>query len=284
VSFRGVDVRQANTDWLVIRALLLDSAGAKVTTGTASLYLYEIQQDVSLKSFDFYDKMFKTTALIEETLLLKHQRGNGTVRDTGIWSAGFSTVAEDESSNSSSSWSSSSSSQSVSTSSSSDTVSSSSTSSLSTSSLSSSSHSVSTSSTTSVSSSSSSTSSLSSSSHSLSDSSPADETPFTVGNIYIAMVNHSSASPPWQAREFQYGETQGDGLVAIADAVLLRNWFSVGQEVPDRCLLQAARFIRNKFSLTARVGFVTVYEEDGVTIAYQKPITTDAAAIPIVEG
>ena len=284
MSFRGVDVRQANTNWLVIRALLLDAAGAKVTTGDASLYLYELQADGSLKSFDFYDKAFKTTALIEETQLLKHQRGNGTIRDTGIWTAGFSTQLVDESSNSSSTQSSTSTSQSVSTSSSSDTVSSLSTSTLSSSTLSSSSHSVSTSSTTSVSSSSSSTSTESSSSQSLSESSPADETPFTVGNIYIAEINHASASPPWQAREFQWGETEGDGLAEIGEAVLIRNWLTITKEIPERSLLQAARFLRNKFSTTANPGKVRVYKEDDVTPAYDKPITTDPAADPIVEG
>ena len=98
------------------------------------------------------------------------------------------------------------------------------------------------------------------------------------------MVNHASADPPWQAREFQWGETEGDGLAEIGEAVLLRNWETIAKFIPERCLLQAGRFIRNKFSTTVVPGFVAVYAEDGVTIAYLKPITTDPAADPIVQG
>ena len=149
MGFRGIDVRQSG-DRLLLRALLLDSAGAKVTTGSADLYLYELQSDGSLKSFDFRDKSFKTGTLIWETQALTHQTGNAGATNTGVWTAAVEVEPELDSESS----------QSV--------------------------------------------SALSS------ESSPADETPFTPGNIYLALVNHSSASPPWQGREFQYGHDQGD--------------------------------------------------------------------------
>jgi hypothetical protein len=118
-----------------------------------------------------------------------------------------------------------------------------------------------------------------------SESSPAGETEFTTGNIYIAVVHHASASPPWQAREFQWGETEGDGLKEIADSVLTRDWTDIEDaRIVERCLLQAARFIRNKFSTTASPGNVTVYKEDDSTVAFTKSVTTDPAAEPIVVG
>lgn len=282
-------MRQSNTDWLIVRAFLLDASGDKVTTGSALLYLYELQSDGSLKTYDFYDKAFKTTVVNEEWLALTHRKGNGGTRDTGLWTAGFQVRREEESSSLSTSSQSTSTSTSLSTSSSTSTSTSLSSSSLSTLSSSSTSTSMSSSSSTSTSLSSSSSSSTSSSSgssssQSMSESSPADETEFTVGNIYIAVINHSSASPPWQAREFQWGEQQGDGLDAIADRVLNRDWTQLAEEVKSRTLLQAARFLRNKFSTTANPGNVTVYEEDDATEAYRKTVVTDAAAVPIVQG
>ena len=52
----------------------------------------------------------------------------------------------------------------------------------------------------------------------------------------------------------------------------------------SRSLLNAARFIRNKFSTTANPGSVTIYKEDDTAEAYQKTITTDSDADPIVVG
>lgn len=227
MGFRGIDIRQTG-DRIVVRALLLDSGGDKVVSGSALLYLYELQADGSLRSFDFRDKTFKTTVLAQETLALAHQTGNGGATNTGLWTGAFQIDRELDSSSSRGS-------------------------------------------------------SQSSNSFS-SESSLNDESEFTEGNIYLALINHSSASPPWQGREFQYGELEGDGYAALAEAVLLRDWEAILDSIPSRCLLQAARMIRNKFSTSDNPGFVTVYEEDDVTEAYQKPITTDPAAEPIVEG
>lgn len=68
-----------------------------------------------------------------------------------------------------------------------------------------------------------------------------------------------------------------------ADALLKRDWTGVTGEAA-RSVLNALRFIRNKFSTQDNPGFVTVYKEDDTTEAYQKPLTTDASAEPIVEG
>ena len=70
----------------------------------------------------------------------------------------------------------------------------------------------------------------------------------------------------------------------IAKAALLYDWESLesGDVVPDFCSLQAQRFLRNEWNTTAVSGKVSIYEEDGSTIAWQRTIDTDAAADPIV--
>lgn len=129
MGFKGVDSRQSG-DRIVFRASLKDSSGVKVTTGTASLYLYEVQSDGTLKSYDFSSNTFKTTALTTETQALTHRTGNNSTTNTGIWTYALATVSG-----------------------------------------------------------------------------------FTRGNVYIAVVSHSSASPAQQEREFQYGEGEGDFTV-----------------------------------------------------------------------
>lgn len=91
MSFQGVDVR-ATTDRLLFRALLLDSVGAKVTTGTTTLRLYELQSTGTLKSYDFNDNTFKTTALTTPTLAMSHRQGNNATFDTGLWTIALATL------------------------------------------------------------------------------------------------------------------------------------------------------------------------------------------------
>lgn len=68
-----------------------------------------------------------------------------------------------------------------------------------------------------------------------------------------------------------------------ADALLKRDWTAITGEA-SRSVLNALRFIRNKFSTTAHANKVTIYKEDDTSEAYQKDVTTDATADPIVEG
>jgi hypothetical protein len=70
---------------------------------------------------------------------------------------------------------------------------------------------------------------------------------------------------------------------ANADALLKRDWTVVSGEA-SRSVMNALRFIRNKFSTTAHAGQVTVYKEDDVTEAFTKTVTTDPTAGVIVEG
>jgi hypothetical protein len=66
---------------------------------------------------------------------------------------------------------------------------------------------------------------------------------------------------------------------AIADGVLLRDWTAIIASVPNRCLLNAARFLRNKWSVLA--GVLTVTKEDDTTTAWDGVVTGNPTADPI---
>lgn len=84
-GFKGVDIRQTNGSGVVYRSFFQDSAGNIVPSGAATLFLYELQQDGSLKSYDWYDHTFKTGALTVETASMAQQKGNNSTRDTGLY-------------------------------------------------------------------------------------------------------------------------------------------------------------------------------------------------------
>jgi hypothetical protein len=66
----------------------------------------------------------------------------------------------------------------------------------------------------------------------------------------------------------------------VADGVLLRDWTQILASVPARCLLNAARFLRNKWTLSTSA--LSVKEEDDTTEAWAATVSTDPAAEPIV--
>jgi hypothetical protein len=90
-DFKGIDVRATGAR-LVFRASLKDATGAKLTSGTTTLRLYELQDDGTLKSYDFNDNTFKTTALTTATLSMTHRQGNNSTHDTGFWTATLATL------------------------------------------------------------------------------------------------------------------------------------------------------------------------------------------------
>lgn len=126
---KGIDVRQTSGQ-LVFRSSLKDATGAKLATGTTTLSLYEVQDDGTLKSYDFTTNTFKTTALTTETQAMTHRTGNNGTTNTGIWTVALATLSG-----------------------------------------------------------------------------------FTAGGVYIAVVSNTSASPPQQEREFQFGSAEGDMVV-----------------------------------------------------------------------
>jgi hypothetical protein len=135
MSFRGIDIRSSG-DRVIVRAFLLDSANAIVTAAGATLRLYEVQSDGSLKSYDFSSNTFKTTGLTTETASLTHRQGNNNTTNTGVHTYALTTVSG-----------------------------------------------------------------------------------FTRGNVYLAVVDHASAVPTRQVREFQYGEGEGDFTVDASGQV-----------------------------------------------------------------
>lgn len=132
MATQGIDVRQS-TGRLIFRVLLLDGSGTVVTTGTTNLRIYELQDDGTLKSYDFNDNTFKTTALTTEHQTMTHRTGNNGTRNTGLWTSTLTTL-----------------------------------------------------------------------------------TGFTAGTIYLVEVENSNASPAIQAREFQFGNAEGDLTVTSA--------------------------------------------------------------------
>lgn len=90
-GFKGIDVRQT-ANQLIFDGFLQDSSGALVTSGTTTVKLYEVQSDATIKSYDFNDNTFKTTALTTPTLALTHRTGNNATTNTGYWSAALSTL------------------------------------------------------------------------------------------------------------------------------------------------------------------------------------------------
>lgn len=91
MGYRGVDVRQSG-DRIIFRASLKDSSNAILSTGTTSLYIFELQSDGSLKSYDFNDNTFKSTALTTANIGMTHQTGNNATYSTGIWTYALTTV------------------------------------------------------------------------------------------------------------------------------------------------------------------------------------------------
>lgn len=66
---------------------------------------------------------------------------------------------------------------------------------------------------------------------------------------------------------------------SIADAILTRDWTAVSGAAA-RSLLNAGRFLRNKWSVIA--GVLTVTEEDDTTTAWTATVTSDASADPVI--
>jgi hypothetical protein len=91
VAPKGIDVR-ASGSRVVFRTYLTDTNSNILTTGTANLRLYELQQDGTIKSYDFNDNTFKTTALTTETVSMTHRTGNNSTTNTGLWTYALTTV------------------------------------------------------------------------------------------------------------------------------------------------------------------------------------------------
>jgi|GEM_PF-6803325 len=101
----------------------------------------------------------------------------------------------------------------------------------------------------------------------------------------VAVLFHDASGSEWQdALVTIYTAAQSlDTAVAvtIADSILTRDWTAVSGEAA-RCLLNAVRFLRNKFVLSGTT--LTVYKEDDSTPAWTGSVSTDASAEPIISS
>lgn len=96
----------------------------------------------------------------------------------------------------------------------------------------------------------------------------------TAGNL-VGIYIDAAISSRLAAASYTAPVTAND----LADAVLKRDWTSVSGEAA-RSLLNAARTLRNRVVISS--GVITVYKEDGATVAFTMPVTTDANAEPII--
>ena len=106
---------------------------------------------------------------------------------------------------------------------------------------------------------------------------------YSVANVSVpggaASVRwNSPANPELLAREY-FAPVTVDST-QIADEILKRDWTLVSGEA-DSSLLQALRSIRNKWEINAS-GLLTVFKEDGATVAWQRNVLSMVDAVPIV--
>lgn len=81
----GIDIIRDQDGALVFECLLLDSAGAKVTSGDTAVRVWEVQADGSLHALDFSDYTFKSTALTTASAAATHRTVDNATYDTGVW-------------------------------------------------------------------------------------------------------------------------------------------------------------------------------------------------------
>lgn len=86
-GFSGINVKQTTGNILVFDTLIQDYNSNLVTTGTTSLYLYELRSNGSLWTYDFTNLVFTSGAVTSETLAMSHQTTNNGTTNTGIWTA-----------------------------------------------------------------------------------------------------------------------------------------------------------------------------------------------------
>lgn len=100
------------------------------------------------------------------------------------------------------------------------------------------------------------------------------------GGISYGGPNNGTSNDAWGAFSFAiYDPISVPTAVDIADAILKRDMSAVSGEA-DRSLLNAIRFLRNKWDVAS--GILTVKKEDDSTTAWTSSISTNPSAKPIV--
>ena len=96
MSNRGIDIRQ-DVDRIVFRALMMDSGGAVITSGTCTLRVFRVEDDGSLDVYDWTTNDFVApgsgTPDDETTMTQRVYRDStGADLNTGIWSVILTTL------------------------------------------------------------------------------------------------------------------------------------------------------------------------------------------------
>lgn len=87
----GVIVR-SSSGGLVFRRACDDSSGNAVSTGTTTLKIAELEDDGTLKTYDFSTNTFVTTTVTTETVNMTARAMNNGADATGIWTYSLGTV------------------------------------------------------------------------------------------------------------------------------------------------------------------------------------------------
>jgi hypothetical protein len=82
---QGIDIKRGEGGTVVIPFVPLDSSGAPITSGDATVYIAELQEDGSLHTLDFDDNTFKGTTCTTPTTTASPQTMNGGAKEPGVF-------------------------------------------------------------------------------------------------------------------------------------------------------------------------------------------------------
>ena len=115
---------------------------------------------------------------------------------------------------------------------------------------------------------------------------PANDTTYEVlvtetSGVVLAMAAGTITAAAIATDAIDDDALAGDAVTAIVDQMFKRDMSAVTGEA-SRSLLNAVRFLRNKWSVSS--GTLTVFKEDDSTTAWSASVTTNSAAEPIVSS
>ena len=97
----GIDVRMSSNaggTQLDFVCAIDDGADppAAQSAGTCAVYLFEVQDDMTLHTFDWSDNNFKSTAVTDVDGAATHRQGNNNTLNTGVWTLRIQTLTNFE--------------------------------------------------------------------------------------------------------------------------------------------------------------------------------------------
>ena len=83
---QGLDIVKSSNTSIAVVFGLRDSAGAKITSGSATARIWHILPATgALETYDFNDDTFKTGAITTATVAMTHQTAENGTYNTGNW-------------------------------------------------------------------------------------------------------------------------------------------------------------------------------------------------------